>query len=142
MSRTNYKVNYAKRRLVRGTLRSRRRHMIKLKRQEKSSHVGNLRSRFQDMGAEEAIALLEGVFNFGSGMIEWPNGRQTTVSGLRSDVAEANVLACEVGPLKFWGGPPQPKNSPRMFTGSLLTFLLERILYEWAYYDDNTWIAA
>jgi hypothetical protein len=60
-----------------------------------------------------------------SHILHWGYEENTPAKILASDKFE-KILARNVGPFRFWGGPPGCR---RLYTGTLLTFLIDRVLY-------------
>ena len=89
--------------------------------------ITNLERELGQVTAEEAAQILCEEFNFGKAEVTFASGRAIDIEHIRATVAGHPVSAQDVGPLRFWGGPPN--GEARLFLGTLLTFLFDRIMY-------------
>ncbi|MFA5344719.1 MAG: hypothetical protein WC315_00355 [Candidatus Omnitrophota bacterium] len=84
-----------------------------------------LREKLSKLSAARAVNYLNYSFDAGFEEIEI-NGVKSTPVALMSDLPGLQtVLACEVAPLSFWGGPPGKRT---WYDGSLLTLLADHIM--------------
>ncbi len=84
-----------------------------------------LREKLSKLTAARAVNYLNYSFDAGFEEIEI-NGIKSTPVALMSDLPGLQtVLACEVAPLSFWGGPPGKRT---WYDGSLLTVLADHIM--------------
>lgn len=94
----------------------------------------HLITRLKGLKASQVINYLDFTFNASRHLII-VNGLHTMPQQLAKDLPGIDMLyAHEVYPLKFWGGPP---NKQKWYTGTLLTFLTDKILTAWAKGDQG-----
>ena len=94
----------------------------------------NLLNELSEISAQEAIELLCTEFQLGRSWISFVRTRNR--AELRTFLGATymnNIAASEVGPIEFWGGPPEQKDYQ---TGTLLTYLCDAILYNWAVFGN------
>ncbi len=90
----------------------------------------NLKLHLRGITCEDALTLLMDEFKASNHTIVWAlTQRATTPSALYKNRQYRGMDADLVGPIKFWGGPP---NNRKFVKGSLLTYLCDQILMEWA----------
>jgi len=91
------------------------------------THVLN---ELEEVSASEAVELLCQEFGLGHSCICFVNtqSRREVQTFLGASYMEG-VAASAVGPIEFIGGPPDNRG---LHTGSLLTYLCDVILYDWA----------
>jgi hypothetical protein len=80
--------------------------------------------------AYEAIELLCQEFGLGRSVISFLQTKNR--AELRTFLTATyldSMLASDIGPIEFWGGPPAGR---RFLRGSLLTYLFDVILFNWA----------
>lgn len=91
----------------------------------KSPHIVQLRKRFASMKAVQAIHYLNYSFSADRNLIVL-NGFHTMPQKLLKEFPSIERLyANEIGPLHFYGGPP---NKPGWYKGTLLTLLMDKVL--------------
>jgi hypothetical protein len=95
--------------------------------QKRCPMISNLNRTLGKISASDAARTLIDEFNLANGHVRFPSGRETTISQIWELCKDHTIAASEVGPLFFWGGPPN--NAARQFQGTLLTVLCDRILY-------------
>ncbi len=84
-----------------------------------------LRDKLRGLSAMRAVNYLNYSFDAGFEEIEM-NGVKSSPTALMGDLPGLQtVLACEVAPLSFWGGPPGRRT---WYEGSMLTMLVDHIM--------------
>ena len=94
----------------------------------------NLMVEFSEMTACEAGQLMEDEFGEGKVAFTYPlTGRTATGFDIIKQKGSNLILATDVSPIMFYGGPPGKR---MLFRGSLLTMLLDRVLYKWVTHNE------
>lgn len=89
----------------------------------------NLQVEFSELTAREVGQLMEDEFGQGNVTFTYPlTGRTSNPNKVVVQAGSNTILASEVSPITFYGGPPGNKS---LYRGSLLTMLLDRVLYSW-----------
>lgn len=92
--------------------------------------IRRLNQELGEISAEEAIIILIDDFNLGLGTVRFSKtNTEYTISGLQNMCKGQKIAATAVSPIFFAGGPPN--DTARIFKGSLLTLLFDRIMYEY-----------
>jgi hypothetical protein len=87
----------------------------------------HLYTELGDTTAKEAVELLCNEFNLGRSWITFElNQNRVELKTFLGVTTMAGIRASDVGPIKFWGGPPQGRG---LTSGTLLTYLFDAILY-------------
>ena len=73
---------------------------------KRSPMITHLERELGDLSAVDAVNILCEEFNFGQAQVKFLSGRETTVNNLKAIIAGHNMGAELVGPLMFFGGPP------------------------------------
>ena len=97
---------------------------------KRSPMITHLERELGDLSAVDAVNILCEEFNFGQAQVKFLSGRETTVNNLKAIIAGHNMGAELVGPLMFFGGPPN--NAATLYQGSLFTMVMDKILYEYS----------
>jgi len=90
----------------------------------------HLLAELSDISAYEAFDLLCTEFSLGGSCISFirTRNRAEVRTFLTANYLQG-VSASDVGPIEFWGGPPQKKS---YYSGTLLTYLFDAILHSHA----------
>ena len=92
------------------------------------SWIYHLEREFRKLSAIEAVDMLVDEFKFGSSTVRFLSGNAYSIEGVRDTIKGHTVDAESVGPLYFWGGPPD--TMARQYTGTLLTVLMDRVMFQ------------
>jgi len=97
--------------------------------------IDNLHKNLGDITALAALDTLIDKFDQGGYRLRFQATRRiVTLKQLRAEYEKfPNVLAAYISPIQFLGGPPDAR---KMYSGSLLTLLSDRILTAWVKNDD------
>jgi hypothetical protein len=88
-----------------------------------------LQEEFAGMSASEAVDLLCTEFDAGDTNITFlKTGNRSEIRAFLTATYLDALLASDIGPIEFWGGPPKNR---KYFSGSLLTYLFDQILFSW-----------
>ncbi len=97
----------------------------------------NLLKEFSELTASEVIDILCDEFSLSRAWICFTTtGNRVELKTLQGATYLNGVLAIEVGPIEFVGGPPPTRG---YCNGTLLTYLCDAILYHWiifGYYEE------
>lgn len=94
----------------------------------------NLLKELADISAEDAVELLCTEFGFGHSWISFINTKnRAEIKSFLGAIYLRGISASEVGPIEFWGGPPNQKGYQR---GTLLTYLCDVILLNWVLHGN------
>jgi hypothetical protein len=94
----------------------------------------NLLNELAEISAEDAVALLCVEFGLGCSWISFVSTKnRVEIKSFLGAIYLRGIAASDVGPIEFWGGPPNQKGYQR---GTLLTYLCDNILSQWALYGN------
>jgi hypothetical protein len=89
----------------------------------------NLTRELSELSARDVGQLMEDEFGQGAVIFTYPlTGRTSCANDVVKQAGSHTILASEVSPISFYGGPPGKR---QLFRGSLLTLAMDRILYNW-----------
>ncbi len=90
----------------------------------------HLLKNLEGISAHDAIGMLCDDFGLGNAYITFTTTRnRAAIKSFISAIYLKDVDAKFVGPIEFWGGPPETKY---YYTGTLLTLLCDAILNHWS----------
>jgi hypothetical protein len=94
----------------------------------------NLLSTLAEVSAEEAVELLCVEFQLGRSWISFLHTKsRAELKSFLGAIYLRGIVASDVGPIEFYGGPPGQRDYQK---GTLLTYLCDAILYNWALYGN------
>jgi hypothetical protein len=91
--------------------------------------IKRLEREFKQLSALDVVDMLIDEFQLGKAEIEFQTGRRITIVQLHGILHDSTVSISpqQISPIQFFGGPPS--DFARKYTGSILTLLIDRILY-------------
>jgi len=113
---------------LRSTLKKERRK-LHLAKKRTCPRIKNLERECSDLTALDVVNLLIDEFHLDKAQIVFRTGRRITITelhGILND-SKTQVSPSQISPIQFFGGPPTDLS--RKFTGSILTMLMDRVLY-------------
>jgi len=100
----------------------------KLRKKYTCPMIASLEKAFNYASAEDVVQILMNEFYLNWSEITFGSGRKMTLEDISKVVKNQNISAASISPITFDGGPP---NMPvTQFSGSLLTMLFDRIMYQ------------